>query len=82
MSASLAGNREMCELLVANGAVHSAYTRSVKLFYCVYNFVYNNNVMNAELMTNKMIDYSNLKYSNFYHNQLSCSNDFFESQIE
>ena len=31
MSASLAGNKEMCELLVANGAVHSAYTRSEEL---------------------------------------------------
>ncbi|KAL5263784.1 hypothetical protein ACHWQZ_G005000 [Mnemiopsis leidyi] len=33
MSASLAGNREMCELLVANGAVHSAYTRFGKSAY-------------------------------------------------
>ncbi|XP_063676544.1 fibronectin type 3 and ankyrin repeat domains protein 1-like isoform X1 [Bolinopsis microptera] len=33
MSASLAGNREMCELLVTNGAVHSAYTRFGKSAY-------------------------------------------------
>lgn len=33
MSASLAGNREMCELLVTSGAVHSAYTRFGKSAY-------------------------------------------------
>lgn len=33
MSASLAGNREMCELLVKSGAVHSAYTRFGKSAY-------------------------------------------------
>lgn len=33
MSASLAGNKEMCELLVKNGAVHSAYTRFGKSAY-------------------------------------------------
>lgn len=33
MSASLAGNKEMCELLVNNGATHSAYTRFGKSAY-------------------------------------------------
>jgi len=33
MSASLAGNKDLCELLVASGAVHSAYTRFGKSAY-------------------------------------------------